>query len=136
MSDNVRSSGKPLLGRKFQLFEAMLTGASITDAAARCGYSARQASRILREADFRQALDEAREEAVLSAMISLDLSASLGVRVLSLLATSPRTPPSVRLRAAEDLIRLGPELAALRLASAVGDLERLLDEAGNYLDDR
>lgn len=119
----------PLHGKRLLLFQALVGGMSVGGAASRAGLSARQATRVLSDHDFRDALREAQAEVVEIATARLSVSLDLGLSVLRSLAADASTPPATRAAAAGRLVefalraveaeQLGARLAQLEMALGV-----------------
>ena len=91
------------------LIASLAAGMTVEKAAERAGVSAATATRRLRSDTFRQRVAEAQREALSSAMAALGALSLSAVRVLGELLRED-VAPSVRLRAAEAILRAGGSL--------------------------
>ena len=88
---------------------ALAGGATVQDAARQAGVSERTVYRRLDDAEFRQAVMEARAELVARAVAMLAEAGTEAVTTLRALLEEP-TPPAVRLGAARAVLELGTKL--------------------------
>ena len=91
------------------LVAALASGLTIEKAAERAGVSAATVTRRLRDERFRERIAESQREAVAAAMSLLGALSLSAVRVLGELLQA-NVAPSVRLRAAEAVLRAGSVL--------------------------
>ncbi len=106
------------------LLVALACGATIEQAAAKCGISERTAYRRLERPEFRQQIQSLKAEMVQRAAAALTAAAMEGVKTLLELMKASNTGP-VRLGAARSVIELG---AKLRELAELEERIKLLEE--------
>ena len=117
------------------LLHALACGATVENAAARAGVTARTVYRRRKDVDFQRRLRERSAEMV--QRVAWSLTAAGGESVRALLALhDPATPPAVRLGAARTTLELGMKLRdsanlAERIAALEGQVTAIQEGAGN-----
>jgi transcriptional regulator with XRE-family HTH domain len=110
------------------LVAALLAGGSYEDAARATGCSRSTVARRMRDAAFRDQLDALRREVLARAADILAAQSVASVEALAQLRDDTALPPSVRARAARDLLDLAVRYRdSSELAARIAAIEDVLD---------